>query len=86
MLILRPSNSGLKRLINIQKCRSSTKLDHCAPLAKLIGRNKTKQRAARALLKSHLWGLSRVTLNSNSQVLLKVVVYNVVAYLRAALD
>ena len=30
MLILRPSNSGLKRLINIQKCRSSTKLDHCA--------------------------------------------------------
>ena len=30
MLISRPSNSGLKRLINIQKCRSSTKLDHCA--------------------------------------------------------
>ena len=30
MLILRPSNSGLKRLINIQKCRSSTKLDHSA--------------------------------------------------------
>ena len=29
MLISRPSNSGLKRLINIQKCRSSTKLDHC---------------------------------------------------------
>ena len=30
MLISRPSNSGLKRLINIQKCHSSTKLDHCA--------------------------------------------------------
>ena len=30
MLILRPPNSDLKRLINIQKCRSSTKLDHCA--------------------------------------------------------
>ena len=30
MLILRPSSSGLKRLINIQKCRSSTKLDNCA--------------------------------------------------------
>ena len=33
MLISRPSNSGLKRLINIQKCCSSTKLDHCALLA-----------------------------------------------------
>ena len=32
MLILRPSNSGLMRLINIQKCRSSTKLDHCGLL------------------------------------------------------
>ena len=30
MLILRPTNSGLKRLIYIQKCRSNTKLDHCA--------------------------------------------------------
>ena len=30
MLILGPSNSGLKKLINIQKCPSSTKLDHCA--------------------------------------------------------
>ena len=29
MLILGPSNSGLKKLINIQKCPSSTKLDHC---------------------------------------------------------
>ena len=29
MLILRASNSGLKRLINIKKCRSSTKVDHC---------------------------------------------------------
>ena len=37
MLISRPSNSGLKRLINIQKCRSSTKLDHCAlPVSDLI--------------------------------------------------
>ena len=34
MLISRPSNSGLKRLINIQKCRSSTKLDHCGMQAK----------------------------------------------------
>ena len=55
------------------------------PLVKLIGRNKTKQRAVRALLKSHLWGLSRVTLNSNSQVLSKVSVHNVATYLKAAL-
>ena len=36
MLISRPSNSGLKRLINIQKCRSSTKLDHCAVFSDLF--------------------------------------------------
>ena len=30
MLILRPKSLKLKRLNNIQKCRSSTKLDHCA--------------------------------------------------------
>ena len=33
MLILRPSNSGLKKFINIQKCPFSTKLDHCALVA-----------------------------------------------------
>ena len=30
MFILGPSNSGLKKLINIQKCPSSTKLNQCA--------------------------------------------------------
>ena len=30
MLILRPSNSGFKEIINIQKCGSSTKVDQCA--------------------------------------------------------
>ena len=35
MLISRSPNSGIKRLINIQKCRSSTKLDHCA-LSRLV--------------------------------------------------
>jgi hypothetical protein len=30
MLILRPSNSYLNRLINIQKCPSSSKINHCA--------------------------------------------------------
>ena len=34
MLILGPSNSGLKKLINIQKCPSSTKLDHCGMVGK----------------------------------------------------
>ena len=29
MLILDQKNLDLKRLINIQKCRSSTKVDHC---------------------------------------------------------
>ena len=37
MLILGPSNSGLKKLINIQKCPSSTKVDHCA----MVGIKKT---------------------------------------------
>ena len=32
MLILDQQNLDLKRLINIQKCPSSTKLDHCALL------------------------------------------------------
>ena len=34
MLILGPSNSCLKKLINIQKCPPSTKLDHCGVLWK----------------------------------------------------
>ena len=29
MLILDHQNLDLKRLVNIQKCRSSTKVDHC---------------------------------------------------------
>ena len=35
MLILDQQNLDLKRLINIQKCRSSTKVDHCALVAVL---------------------------------------------------
>ena len=31
MLIFDQENLDLKRLINIQKCRSSTKVNHCIP-------------------------------------------------------
>ena len=37
MLILRPSNSGLKEIINIQKFRSSTKVEGSEIEGKLMG-------------------------------------------------
>ena len=38
MLILDQQNLDLKRLINIQKCHSSSKFDHCAILCSFMSR------------------------------------------------
>jgi hypothetical protein len=62
MLILGPSNSGLKKLINIQKCPSNTKLDHCALHGRKFNPNPNFLGTAEAYFVCHVGPIFQISL------------------------